>query len=139
MKIRLVKRFTITGPDGSLYLTRWTLRLGPLGAVRLHRFYRPDLDQDQHDHPWPFVSVVLRGWYVEELGGCREHRTRGAGSFAYRPAAIPHRVIAMPEAGCWTLLWTGRDRGRDWGFYTSGGWQPWRQYLGIVSQEVPHG
>jgi len=125
-----MKKRTFHGADGSPYLTRWTLlNLGPLGRIVLHHFHRADADPEMHDHPWPFLSLVVKGWYVEELGGCAEQISRRRFSIAYRQAAIPHRVCAMPEEGCWTLLWIGPERGREWGFYTREGWQPWWQFL----------
>lgn len=75
--------------DGSIYMERfWLVRSGThpdqgnapatwrepftwllqkLGiAARLHCIYTPDLDRALHDHPWTFLSLVLRGWYYEE-------------------------------------------------------------------------
>lgn len=55
---------TITGEDGSPYMTRaW------IGRLRLHIFHRPDHDPDCHDHPWDFWTLPI--WpphgYVEEV------------------------------------------------------------------------
>jgi hypothetical protein len=33
----------------------------------VHWIYQPDDDRDPHDHPWPFVSFVIRGGYAERL------------------------------------------------------------------------
>lgn len=56
------------GDGGSPYLTRWTLRETTLGSLYLHHFHRSDADEN-HDHPWPFVSLILwpvisRKWMV---------------------------------------------------------------------------
>ena len=113
--------------DGSVYLTRWTLLdMGRLGQVLLHRIDRPDAGTALHDHPWSFLSLVVAGSYVEELGGCRFAVRRGFLSLAYRQAAIPHRVAAVSAGGCWTLLWTSAKRARRaWGFYANESWKPW--------------
>lgn len=68
--------YTITGEDGSPYLTRILLtRLPILDQIRkrlgvgvyVHHFHRSDGDQALHDHPWEFgASLVLNGAYVEE-------------------------------------------------------------------------
>ena len=125
-----MKTTTFYEADGSVYLTRWTLlNMGRLGRIALHRFHRPDADPELHDHPWSFLSLVVKGSYVEELGGCRFAVRRGFLSLAYRQAAIPHRVAAMSAGGCWTLLWiSGKHRGREWGFYTDKGWEPWGRF-----------
>src|SRR3954465_13658675 len=49
------------------YLTRWTLfgaRSNGNVAVYLHRFHRSDADE-LHNHPWPFISIILAGGYWE--------------------------------------------------------------------------
>lgn len=56
--------------DAGCYVATWrqplTWLLQRLGiAVRVHCIHTADLDRALHDHPWTFLSVVLRGWYVE--------------------------------------------------------------------------
>ena len=130
--------------DGSLYMERFWLR--PYSedrggvAARLHHIVTEDLDRDLHDHPWDFVSVVLRGGYVEARpinagkpdfsapdGGERVHFvSRSAGSIAYRRATDRHRIVSvLPDT--WTLFVTGAAR-HWWGFYTPGGKVYWRDY-----------
>lgn len=36
-----------------------------LPAARLHNICTADLDREFHNHPWSFISIVLRGGYVE--------------------------------------------------------------------------
>lgn len=106
------------------YLLRWYLiPRNPVLNVYLHKFCRSD-DPTPHDHPWWFVSLIVRGKYDEVT----EHgtRRRGAGSIAFRPATWRHTVQlirqGLPSAGqtwevpCWTLIVTGR-RARSWGFW----------------------
>lgn len=127
----------ITSKDGSEYLTRWTvMTLGIFGRIVVHYFHRPDEDEEQHDHPWWFISIILRGWYVEELGGEGRMIHRRAGSIAFRQAAVPHRVSAISHGGVWSLLWTGPDTGREWGFYTKRGWVPWRKFLNLPEEDA---
>lgn len=47
--------------DGTPYATRYWI-----GRLRLHIFYRGDLDVDCHDHPWDFWTFPLTS-YVEEV------------------------------------------------------------------------
>jgi hypothetical protein len=35
------------------------------GGVKLHHILRSDDDRDLHDHPWSFLSIVLKGGYWE--------------------------------------------------------------------------
>ncbi|QDP44170.1 hypothetical protein SEA_JUJU_54 [Gordonia phage JuJu] len=114
----------IGGPDNP-YLRRWYLiPRNPLINVYLHQFLRSDDDRALHDHPWWFVSLILRGGYYEHTK--TGVRWRGAPSLAYRAATHRHRV-ELPggpegsgrendEQPAWTVIVTGR-RTRSWGFW----------------------
>jgi hypothetical protein len=83
------------------------------GGVYLHRFpasrFRPIITA--HDHPWDFVTVVLRGGYDEALrvGGDTPRRR---GSVAIRWASTRHR-LRLHVDGALTLCVRGPTR-RDW-------------------------
>lgn len=119
------------GPLTRFFLvnTRWL-------GVYLHRLDRPDADRECHDHPWSFVSVVLRGGYLEERrrrgGGWRAREWRGRFSVAARQYSDAHRIAGIAP-GTWTLILRGRDR-RTWGFYIEDAtgvwcrWVHWRRF-----------
>src|SRR5690606_17597095 len=129
-----------------------------LGGVLLHRIDGPDPGLDLHDHPWPFVSIVLRGGYTEEACDTR-HAVECAGlrGVAYRimvegrheathePPVPLHSVRTwrrwsvhrMPldvahritDAEPGTVtLVLRRPKVREWGFYTPAGWAQWDAY-----------
>lgn len=57
--------FVIGRPEDP-YLLRWFLvPRNRFLNVYLHKFLRDDDDRALHDHPWWFVSVVLKGTYRE--------------------------------------------------------------------------
>lgn len=128
-------RLDIYGPDGSVYLTRWWLASLLGYRIMLHKMHRPDLDRCLHDHPWGFVSVVLAGGYVEEVQRIFEQddirlETRRTwfnrpGAILVRPATWTHRIHALPNGTCWTLVFRGRTE-RAWGFHTDRGWVFWK-------------
>ncbi|AKC41222.1 TPA_asm: hypothetical protein PROPHIMCPROF_30 [Mycobacterium phage McProf] len=121
---------------GELYLKRWyVIPRNPLLNVYVHQFIHSDDDRAPHDHPWWFVSWVLKGHYFEhtDTGVIRRERW----SWAFRRAVHRHRV-ELPseptwnfdrdewqEVPAWTLLITGR-RVRQWGF-----WCPTRYTVGL--------
>lgn len=131
--------------DESYYMKRWWLIGTPEkkerpAALRLHHIITRDLDRHLHDHPWPFFSLVLDGWYVEERPVSRnpcfdgdEEATyqvvRRAGDFAYRRATDRHRISAVSPGGVWTLIAIGSIT-HWWGFYTPHGKVYWRDYVG---------
>src|SRR5262249_18492584 len=47
------------------YLFRWTLLSTPWFKIYLHRFVADDWSKDLHDHPKKFVTIGLRGSYLE--------------------------------------------------------------------------
>jgi hypothetical protein len=60
MKKKIITRF-----DNKPYLIRWTLfNLGFI-SCKVHKIILSD-DSCLHDHPWAFISIILRGGYVEE-------------------------------------------------------------------------
>ncbi len=109
------------------YLLRWyIIPRNPVLNVYLHKFLRSDDDRALHDHPWWFVSLILKGEYVEVTQHGEKLRRRG--SLALRRATARHRVSLCwrdtwnferdqwNEKPCWTLIITGR-RVRTWGFW----------------------
>lgn len=118
--------------DGRSFLERRGLDLGPVG-VYVHHIAGPDPGLDLHDHPWPFVSLILRGGYVEQVADTREPwlvrlRKWHRWSVHRMPFTICHRIV-QAEPGTWTLIVRGR-KSRTWGFYLvdEGRWTPWDHY-----------
>lgn len=128
------------------YLLRWFViprnhRLN----IYVHKFLRSDDDRALHDHPWWFVSIMLRGRYLEHRpDGIRERR---APSIAFRRADLAHRVelfvgcrmlngrIVLDPEPVWTVIITGPKR-RHWGFHCPKRWVPWEDFTGGVNGEL---
>src|SRR5208282_805597 len=50
------------------YMERWWIRRPKEGrkwTCRLHHILRSDEDRHLHDHPWPYVTIILKGGYWE--------------------------------------------------------------------------
>lgn len=112
-------------------LVRWKLLAFGSVGLYLHHFLRSDYDRSLHDHPWTFISMIVKGGYYEEHQGVRLRKKRmvwhGPGSLLYRPARWRHRVIVVDGIQPWTLVLVG-PRVRRWGFHTPKGWCWWRQF-----------
>jgi hypothetical protein len=121
------------------YLTRWTLLgqrfKGDGNAVFLHRFQRSDADE-MHDHPWPFISIILSGGYWENTPGPGwsngvgpiQRRWFNPGRVLYRPARWIHSVEIPDGKEAWTLILRGKKQ-RSWGFWCPNGYTPWRVHI----------
>lgn len=136
-------------PNGPLLVRYILFRCAALG-VYVHHLLRSDNDRALHDHPWPFVSIVLRGGYCEihdqTIDGEPFVYWHSPGSVLVRPAEWRHRFCLTKPA--WTLVIVGR-RCRKWGFFVPDGddgkgkryfhWCHWRRYnpsLGICEDRV---
>ena len=103
--------------------------------IFVHKFLKSDTE-DVHDHPWPFLTVILRGGYWEwrpqfDAKGRKTGeiaRWCGPGSFRWASASQYHRVELDPDVECWTLFMPGIKQ-RDWGFLVRNQWIQWEQYL----------
>ena len=126
----------VIGEDGSdPYLRRWWLiPRNRFFNIYLHHVRHSDDDRALHDHPWPNLTVVLAGGYVEVMPAHRDiwpwnrdlkRVTRTAGDLVFRRAADPHR-LESGHTECWTLFITGPAL-RTWGFWCDL-WRPWYEF-----------
>jgi hypothetical protein len=111
---------------GYVYLRRLRIIQTPLFAVYLHFIFEVDNDQDPHDHPINFVSIVLHGGYSEQVyydqSNLNKHffQTHSVFSVHKMPKKWAHQIIKIRKKTV-TLLLIGR-RSRQWGFWTKDGW-----------------
>lgn len=101
--------------DNSVYLRRWTLIRFWGRKLMVHHIVRPDYAREQHDHPWWFISFIMKGSYTE----ITDVRTRIHGRFAvlFRRATFRHAIRIVSPGGAWTLVLRGRVT-RLWGFWS---------------------
>lgn len=114
----------INGERCPTYMYRWRLLgLYSFFKVYLHHFVGNDWTKDLHDHPKRFISIGLRGSYIEETpGGERAYIAPWLRTFS---ATHIHRLRATD---CWTLVIVGKPT-REWGFWSNGQWVQWLQYI----------
>lgn len=105
-------------------MRRWVLNLG-LCSIRLHHWLASDDDRNYHDHPWSFVTFVLKGGYWDATPDLLDRLN--APCVAFRRAEHRHTVV-IDRHGCWTLLLTGPVR-RKWGFWVNGKFKKANKYF----------
>jgi len=124
-------RWTDVDPEGGgeTYLTRLHLFQTPWCSCMLHWLLRADPEPDLHDHPNAFISIVLRGWYEEEIPklGESERISRRISLWNFKNPTDRHRIVALRRPTL-TLVFAGPVV-RGWGFHTPKGWEPWREYV----------
>lgn len=119
------------------YLYRWTLASTRWFNLYLHHFVGDDWSHDLHDHPKRFISIGLRGRYIEETpapGGTSD-RLFVAPWVRTFPAEHVHRLRMLDGGDCWTLVVTLRAV-RPWGFWHAGTWIPWLEYVRGAAREL---
>lgn len=98
------------------YLVRWRVVQTPWFGIYLHKLGTSDPRDTLHNHPWPFVSVVLRGGYDEQIfddydgGYSRRHRVR---FINIKRLKDWHWIETLHRTPTWTLMFVGR-RQRVW-------------------------
>lgn len=129
---------------GICYMRRWRFMPDWLPGFRVHCIMQSDDDRALHDHPFGFVTFILKGGYHEHLADGSK-TWHGAGSVLFRPAATVHRIelkttcdpkntmgacdpriCALQPA--WTLVFRTRYY-REWGFATKAGWVHNKQFI----------
>ena len=123
MKVFALRANETVGNPTCPVMTRTVVAVGGF-SIRVHRFFPGYQDVHAHSHPWWFVTLVLRGGYVD-------HSKRGAdrlsvGTFRLRRPQHTHRLAVGPE-GCTTLVLTG-PLINDWGFWVDRRFYPWDRY-----------
>lgn len=138
--------------NNSLYIDRWHLarkaivpkHVDPYAAVEaigqiaselenlyLHRYHRADRDEP-HDHPWPNASLVLSGWYREDV--YRDGRYVGwfhrpPGMLVLRESGAVHAITEVAEGTI--SLFATLPKERAWGFLIDGRIMPWREHKAL--------
>lgn len=132
------KPHVVVGDPADPYMLRWhVLPRNPWFNIYLHKFLKSDDDRALHDHPWPSLSVLLKGRYWEHTPTTYYPRINAtfrkqyrAGSIIYRHAEYTHRIELIDNKPTWTLFITG-PKVREWGFHCPKGWKHWRDYVNL--------
>ncbi len=127
-----------------LYMRRWRFMPDWLPGFRVHNILQSDDDRALHDHPFSFLTVILKGGYYEYLSDYSK-KWHGAPAILWRPATTLHRIELLEEhhrgggwegvptfttklMPAWTLVFRSRYF-RPWGFMTKSGWVDARQFI----------
>jgi len=145
-------KHTLYDVDGSVYMQRWNiighyktdangndiegertlgskildrLTRGRMHAIRLHYIARDDGARHLHNHPFYFMSLILKGGYFEVLEGTT--RYLGPGDWNDGGPDTFHRIGAVWH-DTWSLFFMGPNSG-EWGFKVDGQIVPSGTYL----------
>lgn len=91
---------------------RYTLAKTPWFRVYVHKLIAPMAYTHCHDHPWSFLTILIRGGYFEYTAET-DWTWRPAGSILWRPHWWRHNVATFGTS--WSLVFTG-PKAHEWGF-----------------------
>lgn len=133
---------------GDPYMYRWHIvrrgtRLGKLlqfftgyGEVRLHAIHHEDHDRDLHNHPTDYLTVILRGGYVEEVridwygyAAYKHVYWRQPGDIVSAAKARFHRIARLLDGPSYSMFFLKSGNEGDWGFYVDGEYVPRKEYF----------
>ena len=116
------KKTIIERGDGADYLIRYSIFTCKWFAIKVHKILLSDHDC-LHDHPWKFISFIIKGGYVEHtVKGSRIYHPM---NLLIRPAEFKHRLELHQPA--WTVVITFK-KVRVWGFHTPKGFVEWFKF-----------
>lgn len=122
-KLFLVKE--IKSRAGVLHFQRFRILQTPWFALFLHRISASDEDKHAHDHPWDFISFLLKGayeetWFKSPHWSLPMHRTVKAGQLVKHDHSDAHKLTLVTPV-VWSLVLT-RGHDNPWGYQTDDGW-----------------
>ena len=94
----------------------WTIRYYPFLRKRPRWFpfniiINHIIDDDHgvgtHNHPFPFITIIIKGGYWETLGNSKEKIWRAPGYIGFRSADQKHRVDLEPGIKAMTIFIAG--------------------------------
>ena len=128
---RLFHYEIVNGPRGEIYLQRWKLLSLPNGGrIFLRNYLGSDWSLHMHDHQAWFISLGIKGSYVEEVidSDCRKTKRWISPWIRFFSHKHIHRIRINKSIPAWTLIVSGPDK-HEWGFYDKNNWIPWREYI----------
>lgn len=116
-KLFLVKE--ISSQLGELHFRRWRLINTPWFSLCLHKIFLGDEDKHCHDHPWNFISLILKGGYKEYYPN-GSFRKFTFGKLNWKPAGFFHKIELL-NGPAYTLVLCG-PRFKRWGYSVDNQW-----------------
>jgi|SRR6185436_1243939 len=115
-KLLLVKE--IISKQGIIHFRRYRLLQTPLFSIYIHQICQSDTD-DMHDHPWHFLSIILKGGYREISRSFPYFKDLKVVDY-YPGDVIVHHLndvhkISLLNKSVWTLVFVF-GRKKYWGY-----------------------
>ncbi len=134
----------IVSKEGVVHFRRYRLLATPWFNIYIHNILHSDEDKHGHDHPWHFMSIILRGEYLEQWfrfsedwkyrAGYAFHINRRSPRSVIRHHAEDFHKITLLTPSVWTLVFTSGRARSLWGFQTENGWIDFMEYRKLKNE-----
>jgi hypothetical protein len=117
---------TIKSKSGEVHFERWAVIETKWFAWYLHKIQQADQDH-MHSHPWNFLSIILKGQYLEEIR--KDPYSRETILNLKKPFKIGffdrnwfHSIRRIVDGPIWTsvFVWGGSFAGDKWHYIVNG-------------------
>lgn len=130
------KIMEIKSKKGVLHFRRWRIMETPWFGIYIHGIYKADKDLHLHDHPWNYMSVVLKGAYLEASKVDGEIRMARPVQWKWNNATRFHKIALLVTPSVYTLFITGKKY-REWGYDVDGVWVDNQTYRNTKNNFTP--
>lgn len=128
----------IISKEGEVFFRRYGLVSTPICNLYLHNILKSDQDDTMHDHPWNFISLILKGSYQEDYR-CEPNwfihyrNVFKAGDCVVHKSSDAHKLYLFSD-NVWTLVFTWGTK-KPWGYrYPDGTWLDHIEFRKIKNQ-----
>ncbi len=110
----------IVSKKGEVHFQRYRILQTSLFSIYIHHILKSDEDKHPHNHPFSFLSIILKGGYVERLWNLKNNKYEMdytaslAGSYIYRNTKQFHHITLVDPT--WTLVFVGKRTNDKWGY-----------------------
>ena len=104
----------IRSQDGTLHFRRWRLIETKYFRFYVHQIFQSDKDPHLHNHPWHFVSFIVKGRYAERRSNGVYKQFKGPLGINFHRAKTYHKITLLSKQA--VSLFFAFGKYRPWGY-----------------------
>lgn len=95
----------IRSKDGVLHFERFAIfEIKNFASLYIHKIHESDKDPYLHTHPWNFISLILKGSYLEEVDTTESLILKTPGTISCAGRNFCHKIKEIIKGPVWTLF-----------------------------------
>lgn len=121
----LIKR--IESKTGELHFLRYRLFSSPWFRIYIHKICLSDYDLHCHNHPWNFISLILKGIYKQKIISLYEYYKICFPFNIFRLKRDEFHHLTLLNGPVWTIVFA-YGQYHEWGYLTESGFCDHKTY-----------